>query len=82
MTAPATATKETLYDKIRGLSDSEATQVINFIDSLDEHEPNEETAAVLRESDAGLNLIGPFNSLEEMFRDFGIDADTKSYERV
>jgi hypothetical protein len=50
----------------------------SFIPCPESHEPNEETAAVLRDCEAGRNLLGPYDSIEEMFRDFGIDIGVNS----
>lgn len=41
------------------------------------HVPNVETARVLREADAGLNLLGPYDDVDHMFREMGfLDGDT------
>lgn len=34
--------------------------------------PNAETQKVLRDADAGRNLLGPFEDVDEMFRELGI----------
>jgi hypothetical protein len=49
--------------------------VLEFVNGLEEHEPNEETIAVLKDMEAGRNLAGPFYSLKEMFQDFGINVN-------
>ena len=36
---------------------------------MEEKELNEETKKVLREANEGKNLVGPFNSVEELFED-------------
>jgi hypothetical protein len=58
--------KEALLARVNRLSPAEMTQVSNFIDSLDGDEPNEETAAALRESADMRNLIGPFHNVEDL----------------
>jgi hypothetical protein len=71
------AARKALYRKIRGLSASRAEQVLEFIDDLEGHEPNEETIRVLKDSEDGRNLLGPYDTLEDMFKDFGIDVDAQ-----
>jgi hypothetical protein len=38
---------------------------LEFEDDIDEHEPNAETAKVLRESEAGINVTGPFHNMND-----------------
>ena len=51
---PATMTRyavrKNLYRRIRSLSDIEAEQVLQYIDDLERHEPNEETIAAMEEA--------------------------------
>jgi hypothetical protein len=65
MTTKQIADRKTLYRRFRSLSDSEAARVIEFIDDLEGDEPNEETARILRESEAGINMIGPFHNMND-----------------
>jgi hypothetical protein len=54
-----------------------ATQTVTPAKPLictESHEPNEETEAVLRDCEAGRNLLGPYHSIEEMLDDFEIDV--------
>jgi hypothetical protein len=69
------AAKKTLYRRFRNLSENDAKQVMRFIDDLEAYEPNEETIEVLEDIEARRNMVGPFNSLEAMLSDFGINAD-------
>ena len=74
MTAAQTAERETLYRRILELPESKFCRVVEFVDTIQDdgydpdaaHEPNEETARVLRDSEAGLNLVGPFHSVEAL----------------
>jgi hypothetical protein len=75
MPATQTIDKETLCQKILHMSDIAAKQAVDSVGCPESHEPNEETAAVLRDIDARRNMVGPFNTFEEMLRDFGIDVD-------
>ena len=71
-------TRKDVYRRLRNLPDSKLPQVVTFIDSLEEYEPNAETVAVLRDIEASRNLLGPYKDLKDMFRDFGLDVDAKS----
>jgi hypothetical protein len=72
------ATGKALYRRFRNLSDSHARQVLEFIDDLEGHEPNEETVRAIEESMNPENLLGPYDSIEAMFEDFGINVDAQS----
>ena len=71
MTATQIAARKNLYRRFRTLSDEDAAQVIRYIDSLENHEPNEETIAAFRESE-NLDNLPSYKTLEDMFEDFGI----------
>ena len=71
MTSAQIALRKNLYRRFRALSDKDAEQVINYIDSLEMHEPNEETIAAFRESQ-NLDNLPSYKTLEDMFEDFGI----------
>lgn len=66
--------KNILRDRIDSLSESKALQVIEFIDSLEEYEPNEETIETIRDIEAGKNLSKPYNNIKEMMKDLLDDA--------
>jgi hypothetical protein len=44
-------------------------------DNIDTCEPNAETLAAFRDIEEKKNLLGPYSSAEEMFRDFGVNVD-------
>ena len=71
MTAMQIALRKNLYRRFRTLSDKDAEQVIRYIDSLESHEPNEETIAAFRESQ-NLDNLPSYKTLEDMFEDFGL----------
>lgn len=71
MTSTQIAIRKNLYRRFRALSDQDAEQVINYIDNLERHEPNEETIAAFRESQ-NLDNLPSYKTLEDMFEDFGI----------
>jgi hypothetical protein len=56
-----------LYRRFRNLSDSHARQVLEFIDDLEGHEPNEETVAALREAE-NIDSLTPCSDLRDMLR--------------
>jgi hypothetical protein len=51
MTTTQMAERETLYRKIIELPDEGVKMVIQYIDGLEAHEPNEETIAAILEGD-------------------------------
>lgn len=77
MTATQIAAREDLYRRIRDLSDADAAQVIEFIDSLacpeayKDHMPNEETARIIEESLDPTNLI-ECDNIQDMFKKCGV----------
>ena len=70
--------RKELAQMVCNLSDDKVTSALEFVRSLrDEgYMPNAETIKVLKDSEAGRNLLGPYHSVEEMFRDFGINVDS------
>ncbi|GHV40772.1 hypothetical protein FACS1894187_21970 [Synergistales bacterium] len=72
MTTATLDRREKLVRRVRELPDSTVDSVMEFIDEVEEHEPNAETIAVLEDIEARRDMVGPFNTLEEMFRDFGV----------
>ena len=76
-----TIEREAIYQKILRLSDSDAKQVSEFINSLEAHEPNEETLEACRELREGRGI--KFTSAEEMFADMGFaDAYARSIGKI
>jgi hypothetical protein len=59
--------RDELEQAIRSLPDQQVRAVLEFVRDLDEeeHVPNAETAAALRESADIRNLIGPFHNAED-----------------
>jgi hypothetical protein len=80
MTAAQLTVKEDLCRRIMELPDDRAEQVLAFVRDFEAHEPNDETVKAIKESMDPKNLLGPYNSVEEMFEDFGIDVDIKSLQ--
>lgn len=65
MTNAQITVKKDIYRRVRRLSNNEATQVLEFIDTLGERKPNEETIRIVENVEAGCNLIGPFHNMED-----------------
>ncbi|MDR1875308.1 MAG: hypothetical protein LBQ90_09910 [Synergistaceae bacterium] len=82
MTVAQLTVKEDLCRRILDLPVDSAARVLEFVNGLEEHEPNKETIRVLEDSEAGRNLLGPYNTLEDMFKDFGIHVDASSHYSV
>ncbi len=74
MTTQAKNAVNILRTRVGNLSNDEAQQVIEFIDSMTGHEPNEETIQVIRDIEAGRNLSRPYSDINEMMKDILADA--------
>ena len=70
-----TATQERIINKVTNLSESDALMVLNFIDDIEGHVPNEETVAVLRDIEAGRGLVGPFDNMKDFMESLLSDED-------
>jgi hypothetical protein len=75
MTVTQLTVKEDLCRRILDLPIDSATQVLEFVRDLEGHEPNEETAKILRESEAGINVIGPFHNMNDFMASLLADDD-------
>lgn len=64
-------TRKDVYRRLRNLPDDRLPEVIAFIDSIEEHEPNEETIAALREAD-DLDSLTTCTDLDDMLAKCGI----------
>ncbi len=71
MTATQIAARKSLYKRLRNLSDYDARQVLDFIDTLEEHEPNEETIKAIEDSYKPENLI-ECDDIDDMFEKCGV----------
>jgi hypothetical protein len=65
MTTARMTQREALYGRVRGLSEGQAAEVMEFINCFEEHEPNEETAKALRDSENGIGVSGPFHNMND-----------------
>jgi len=71
MPTTTTDVKEYIRHRLDTMSAPDALKVLEFIDTLAGHEPNEETIAAFRESQNPENLPS-YRSIQEMFEDFGV----------
>ena len=73
----ATLEREELVQIVRNLPDEKVRAVLGFVKDINKegHIPNAETIRILRESEAGLNLAGPFKSVEELMTSLLSDDD-------
>ena len=71
MTNAQIAERKSFYRRLRNLSDGDFNQVIKFVDTLEEHEPNEETIAAFMEN---VDSLPSYKSIEEMFESLDIDV--------
>jgi hypothetical protein len=71
MSAPQTTGMESLYRKLNNLPDSETKQVVKFIESLEGHIPNEETAMAIGESLVAENIV-ECTDIQDMFQKCGV----------
>lgn len=69
MTNAQMAICEDIYSRSQYLSEDNALKVLEFIDALEEHEPNEETIAAMEDAIEGRNLSKPYDDIDEMMKD-------------
>jgi hypothetical protein len=69
-----TQVMERIIGKLERLDDEGISLVLDFIDSLEENEPNAETIAAFKEAEHLENLKS-YPNIEEMFREFGVNVD-------
>ena len=78
MTVAQLTVKEDLCRRILDLPVETVEWFSQYLDDLEAYEPNEETIKVLEDSEAGRNLLGPYDTLENMFKDFGINVEPQA----
>ena len=61
------STKELAYSMIDNLTEEQLNALIVILQGLQKEEPNEETKKVLDEAKEGKNLVGPFDSGDELW---------------
>ena len=61
------STKELAYSMIDNLTEEQLNALIVILQGLQKDEPNEETKKILGEAKEGKNLVGPFDSVDELW---------------
>ena len=61
------STKELAYSMIDNLTEEQLNALIVILQGLQKEEPNEETKKVLDAAKEGKNLVGPFDSVDELW---------------
>ena len=61
------STKELAYSMIDNLTEEQLNALIVILQGLQKEEPNKETKKVLDEAKEGKNLVGPFDSVDELW---------------
>ena len=61
------STKELAYSMIDNLTEEQLNALIVILQGLQKEEPNEETKNVLDEAKECKNLVGPFDSVDELW---------------
>lgn len=61
------STKELAYSMIDNLTEEQLNALIVILQGLQKEEPNKETKKVLDEAKESKNLVGPFDSVDELW---------------
>ena len=61
------STKELAYSMIDNLTEEQLNALIVILQGLQKEEPNKETKKVLDEAKEDKNLVGPFDSVDELW---------------
>ena len=61
------STKELAHSMIDNLTEEQLNALIVILQGLQKEEPNEETKKVLDEAKEGKILVGPFDSVDELW---------------
>jgi len=75
MNTTQTAEREKLYQRILELLDEKAGLVERYVSDLEGRVPNEETIRVLKDSEAGRNVVGPFHNMNDFMKSLLDDDD-------
>lgn len=66
------STKDMLIEELSVMSEAHLRALLIIAQDLNSI-PNEETAAALEETEQGVNLTGPFSTVEELMEDLNAD---------
>lgn len=67
------STKELAYSIIDELTEEELNALIVILKSMHKEIPNDETLKAMREAEQGINIVGPFDSVEELWENLNAD---------
>ena len=69
MSAQIAEIREVLYERVRRLADGNVGLVLEYIDDLENDEPNSETVAAMQDVLEGKNLSKAYDNVEDMMKD-------------
>ncbi|MDL2264606.1 hypothetical protein LJC31_08140 [Synergistaceae bacterium OttesenSCG-928-I11] len=73
-TSTQIAFRKDVYRRFRRLPDDKILKILDFIEDLEEHEPNEETIQAMQDIKNRRDLVS-FNSVDEMFAALRSEAE-------
>ena len=69
MSAQIAEIREVLYERVRRLADGNVGMVLEYIDDLENDEPNSETVAAMQDVLEGKNLSKAYDNADDMMKD-------------
>jgi len=69
MSAQIAEIREVLYERVRRLADGNVGLVLEFIDDIENDEPNSETVAAMQDILEGKNLSKAYDNVDDMMKD-------------
>lgn len=69
MSAQIAEIREVLYERVRRLADGNVGLVHEYIDDLENDEPNSETVAAMQDVLEGKNLSKAYDNVDDMMKD-------------
>lgn len=69
MSAQIAEIREVLYERVRRLADGNVGLVLEFIDDIENDEPNSETVAAMQDVLEGKNLSKAYENVDDMMKD-------------
>ena len=69
MSAQIAEIREVLYERVRRLADGNVGMVLEYIDDLENDEPNSETVVAMKDVLEGKNLSKAYDNVDDMMKD-------------
>lgn len=69
MSAQIAEIREVLYERVRRLADGNVGLVLEFIDDIENDEPNSETVAAMQDVLEEINLSKAYDNVDDMMKD-------------